>query len=166
MTQFARPDADVSTGTWTTTPLWSKIDEVSADDTDFIQSSTNADACEVSLTNVTDPVSSSSHILRWRRRASGAPSCTVALYQSTTLIASFTDTGISAGFADQSYTLSGSEADAITDYTDLRIRFTLNVAVNWRCSQAYFECPDTPAAERSRPAQKVQVAMPVRALRI
>lgn len=35
-TQYSRPDADVTTTGWTTTPLWSKIDEAVADDADFI----------------------------------------------------------------------------------------------------------------------------------
>lgn len=33
----ARPDADNAAGTWTTAPLWSKVDEAVTDDADFIQ---------------------------------------------------------------------------------------------------------------------------------
>ncbi len=37
--QFAYPDADTASGTWTTTPLWSKVDEpTTPSDTDFITS--------------------------------------------------------------------------------------------------------------------------------
>lgn len=36
--QTIRPDADVITTGWTTTPLWSKVDEAVADDADFITS--------------------------------------------------------------------------------------------------------------------------------
>lgn len=34
--QFGRPMADVSAGGWTATPLWSKLDEVTMDDADFV----------------------------------------------------------------------------------------------------------------------------------
>ena len=34
--QQIRPDADNAAGTWTTAPLWSKLDESVADDGDFI----------------------------------------------------------------------------------------------------------------------------------
>lgn len=37
-----------------------------------------------------------------------------------------THTNISSGWTAGSYTLSGAEADAITDYTNLYIRFLAN----------------------------------------
>lgn len=141
MTQYARPDADITTQ-WTTTPLWSKIDEVSADDADFIQDSTSGHVAEVSLSNVSDPGVSSGHVVRYRKRTGTSPNVTLALYQGATLIASTTDTTTAGSFGDASFTLSGAEADAITDYTDLRLRFTNNANVNYRISQVYFECPD------------------------
>lgn len=145
MAQNLRPDADITTD-WTTAPLWSKIDEVSADDLDFISSSTSGHVAEVTLTNGTDPSSSTGHIIYWRRRGT-ATSLVVTLYQGATLIATApTDTGPGAVYADTSYTLSGGEADAITDYADLRIRFTLGAAVNTRVSQSLFEIPDAAAA--------------------
>ena len=48
MAQFARPASDITTG-WTTTPLWSKIDEVSFDDGDFITGTGSTVASEVKL---------------------------------------------------------------------------------------------------------------------
>jgi hypothetical protein len=149
MTQFARPDADITTD-WTTTPLWSKVDEASADDADFIQDSTSGHVAELNLSDVSDPVSASTHVVRWRRRSGTSPNVTIALYQGATLIASSTDTTTSGSFADASFTLSGAEADAITDYTDLRLRFTNNANVNYRVSQCWFECPDVPAGGHSR----------------
>lgn len=49
---------------------------------------------------------------------------TVRLMQGTTQIASWTHTGIGTGFTLATQTLSTTEADSITDYTDLRLRFT------------------------------------------
>jgi hypothetical protein len=74
MAQFARPDADASAGSWTTAPLWSKIDEATASDTDFIFSNNNinGDVCEVSLSNVTDPAASTGHVVRYRYRKSAS----------------------------------------------------------------------------------------------
>lgn len=154
MTQFARPDADITTQ-WTTTPLWSKMDEVSADDTDFIQDSTSGHVAEVSLSNVSDPLSSTGHVVRWRRRSGTSPSVTIGLYQGATLIASSTDTTTTGSFTDTSFTLSGAEADAITDYNDLRLRFTNGANVNYRVSQAYFECPDVSSAGGRLPGGKL-----------
>lgn len=34
--QFLRPDSDIDVAGWTTAPLWSKIDEVTPADGDFI----------------------------------------------------------------------------------------------------------------------------------
>ena len=34
--QFLRPDSDITTGSWASTPLWSKLDEVVPDDSDSI----------------------------------------------------------------------------------------------------------------------------------
>lgn len=142
MTQFARPTSDIATDSWTTTPLWSKVDESVSDDSDFIQASTSGNECEVAVGALSDPSSSSNHVIRWRRRGTST-SLVVKLVQGTTVIATApTDSGPGSSFADTSYTLSDAEADAITNYADLRIRFTLGANVNTRVSQCYFECPD------------------------
>jgi hypothetical protein len=36
--RYFRPSGDTSTGSWTVSPLWSKVDEVIYDDSDFITS--------------------------------------------------------------------------------------------------------------------------------
>ncbi len=66
MAQFARPDSDVTVDAWGTAPLWSKIDEVTPSDADSISSFDFPPAiheCEVGLSNVTDPTSSTGHIM-------------------------------------------------------------------------------------------------------
>lgn len=133
MPQFARPSADTVRTGWTdeaggTTSIYTGIDEVTAEDAEYIKTPTppGGNEFETLLTAVTDPVSSTGHIMRWRRRkqpASGSAQIdlTVRLMQGATQIVSRPDTNLPGAFTDASYTLSGAEADAITDYADLRL---------------------------------------------
>jgi hypothetical protein len=128
MAQFGRPDSDVSAGSWTATPLWSKIDEVSADDADFVTSSTGTSTCEAGLSNVADPAVSTGHVVRYRYQRGAGGSGTdvdlrVRLLQGTTQIGSWSHNNIGAGFTTAAQTLTGPQADAITDYSDLRLEF-------------------------------------------
>lgn len=159
MAQFARPDGDVTVNTWAATPLWEKLDEVSPSDADFVSNNNNTnDACEVSLSDVSDPSSSSGHVVRYRYSkdlaGSNARNVTVGLYQSTTLVAEQTHSGISEVFTDGSFTLSSGQADAISDYADLRLRFTASGTTGGpggnrravRVSWAELEVPDAAAS--------------------
>jgi len=133
MAQFARPDADQATGSWTTTPLWSKVDEGS-DGGDTITSdavgngvaTTNAD---LRLSDVTDPAVSTGHIIRSRWASSSTrditPTCELwlGIPGSGTLIATLTGaTLLDTTEVTDTHTLTGTEADNITDYTDLFLR--------------------------------------------
>ena len=141
MAQFGRPIADTSIGNWTdeaagTTNIYLGIDEVSAEDAEYIQSELNPSASPyaAALTaSLEDPVSSTGHIIRWKRRKSATGGAVVNLtvelrqgYVSEgtpgTSITSQSDNTLPDAFTATSYTLSGGEADAITDYTDLAIR--------------------------------------------
>lgn len=122
MAQYLRPSSDVAAGSWTTTPLYAKVDEASYDDVDYISGPNRASStCQLGLSSVTDPASSTGHILRVRAYLSNTGlTLTFALYCGATLIKSW-DPGITTGsFASYSYTLSAGEADAITNYGDLR----------------------------------------------
>ena len=133
MAQTAAPASDVTDGSWTAsgggTVLFAAIDEAVASDSDFILSPDlapgNSDECEIALGPITDPASSSGHSLAYRYRAQGTDpiDLVVSLYCGAILIASQTHTSVGASFVDGTLTLSGAEADAITDYSDLRIRF-------------------------------------------
>lgn len=146
MAQFGRPSTDTTNdGAWTTeaggsTSIFQQIDESVASDSDYIRTALapTSDVYVTKLTSITDPVSSSGHIMRWRRGkdSSGGATVneTVQLRQGYTnegspgtLIA----TGVSAAatpdsFTTTTYTLSGAEADAITDYANLYFRFLAN----------------------------------------
>jgi hypothetical protein len=141
MAQFARPEADVTNqgftdhlGSGTT-----MLDEASADDNDYIQSAVapSDDVYVTRLSDVEDPVSSSSHVVRYRYRKSAAGGAqidlTVQLRQGYvsevslgTLIKEWVHTDISDTIQAAGQTLSGGEADAITDYTSLFLRFIVD----------------------------------------
>lgn len=144
MAQFGRPSTDTTREAWdeddgTTTDIFDQIDEASADDNDYIRSALvpTSDVYVTKLTAVTDPLQSTGHIIRYRYRkdtSGGAQiDLTVQLRQGYTnegspgtLIAGQTHTNIADTITAGSLTLSGAEADSITDYTDLYLRFVAN----------------------------------------
>lgn len=135
--RIIRPNTTISTGSWRTdtgaTGLHLAIDEKVADDADYIQSAlspTSADVCEVSLDPVLDPGRSndgSDHRIhyRYQKDASGGDTInlTVRLMQGTTEIANWAHTNISNGFTEAEQVLTDGQANSITDYGDLRLRF-------------------------------------------
>lgn len=135
--QFARPvTPDISTGGWTPTPIFDEIDDVTPDDgtTEVLSADDpSSDTMEVSLSAVTDPTSSANHVVRFRHQhtttgGGSAPTMTldVSLYQGTTLIATTQVAPTKTTWITDTIALSGGEADSITDYSDLRIRFVAN----------------------------------------
>ena len=72
MTQYARPDSDVSDGSFlnasgNNTNLYQSIDESSASDSDYVistDSGYSADNMTVGLSNVTDPENAANHVVR------------------------------------------------------------------------------------------------------
>lgn len=150
MAQYAAPNADITDGNWLdetagNTDLYDGLppgtpgSPGAGDDSTYIESPSapSSEACAFDLANLEDPVSSSNHIIRWRRgkdAAGGAQiDLTVQLRQGYTgegaqgtQITSQSDTDIPDSFTNTSYTLSGGEADTITDYTDLQVRFVAN----------------------------------------
>jgi hypothetical protein len=144
MAQFGRPSTDTVNESWvenndTSVDIFEMIDEVTADDGDYIKSASapTSDAYVTKLTNLEDPLSSSGHTVRYRYQKDSAGGAQINLvvelrqgYVSEasqgTLIASATHNDISNGWTAGSITLSAGEADAITDYTSLFLRFVAN----------------------------------------
>lgn len=122
--QTAVPTSDVTTGAWRSSAggaLYAALDESAADDSDHVYVSSN-DTGEVGFGSLTDPASSSSHVVSYRASVASGKTLTVRLVQGTTVIASWTHTGpVTLALFQQ--TLSGGEADSITNYADLRLRF-------------------------------------------
>ncbi|MGL5936026.1 MAG: hypothetical protein ACRCZI_10465 [Cetobacterium sp.] len=144
MAQFARPSVDTF-AEWeeddgTTSNIFDQINESVADDLNFIRTAltpTN-DVFVTKLTTVTDPSSSTGHIVRFRYRKDVAAGdqidLTIQLRQGYvsegtpgTLIAQTVLTNIDgSAWTPGTFTLSGAEADAITNYADLYFRFIAN----------------------------------------
>jgi len=145
MTQYARPDEDLSTGgdLWATQDsmnedLWATIDEdptASADDDDYIIATDMDGAvvtCKISLSNVSDPDNAVNHKVKFRAYQNegddGDADLKVALYLSngsTKIAESEVTPSHPDNFVNYEFTLSSTEANNITSYNDLQLWFTM-----------------------------------------
>ncbi|MEE9592920.1 MAG: hypothetical protein V3W28_05005, partial [Thermoplasmata archaeon] len=150
--QFVRPDADVFAGNWTASGApthHEAVDEVTPNgDTDYVVSSTNDDILDVGLSSVGDPQSSTGHILRYTAMAFGgsAPErAELHLFEGVTQVAATGQPNIDrTAYTTYEHPLSASEADSITDYSNLHLELhTHNLAAgeSIRITQAEFEVP-------------------------
>ncbi len=134
MAQFVRPIADIDGGSWSTTPFWSKIDEDiggGGDDvvvtSEVVGNNTNTSDLDLEGTNtgIDDPAVSTGHILRvlWASSSVRDIIGHFELWQGVpdvgTLIAEATVSILDATEVTTTHTLTGTEADNITDYNDL-----------------------------------------------
>lgn len=133
MSQHLRPASTVDAGTWTyaVTSLHADTDEGidNADDDDtYAQTDIAADDLELALSTGIDPTSALAHVLQWRARRAGvyflSADLSIALYEGAVLIATSTSSH-GDDYTSHTYTLSAAEANAITDYTNLRVRIRL-----------------------------------------
>ena len=154
--QFARPDQDINVNNWQVAPLYKKIDETAYDDSDYIDQVSNAAtnlATNVSLSSMLDPQTSTGHKIRYRYAKDVSGGMTVdiqvRLFQGNTLIATDTKTNIGTTFTTATYTLTASEADSITSYSNLTLQlrkigsFTIPRR-KLRVSFVEFETPTAP----------------------
>jgi hypothetical protein len=125
-TQAGRPASDVDATGWTpSTPgaLYAMIDETVVSDTDYIYTTTENADCEVALSALSDPYTGLGHVVKYRARSLNGEQCKISLVESTTIRAEWTDV-LTTEFLDYSHELSEVQANAITNYADLRLRFT------------------------------------------
>jgi hypothetical protein len=136
--QEGLPVSDISNaGAWTrsdtgaTTNLYTVLDDaIEPGSSDYVQSPADPSSAvfEVKVTNLTDPTSSTGHYVHfvYGKDVSGGTTVNlkVDLVQATTVIATQQLNNIAVYPVEGSIVLSGAEADAITDYTNLRLRFT------------------------------------------
>ena len=100
--------------------------DVAADDDSHYAELSDAGYYECKFSSLVDPASSSGHTISYRLRFAGGAtsgSSSTTLRQGASVIATWTDTA-SGSFGDFSHTLNSTQADSITDYADLRVRFT------------------------------------------
>jgi hypothetical protein len=151
MAQFARPISDVTINTWWTSPLYSKVNDSS--DSTYINGPLGSTlACELQLGSVTDPASNTNHVLTVRAivqdGSAAGEKLTFYLYEGATLRATSAAETISRTTAtDYTYTLTSTEADSITNYSDLRVRMaqtTIGGIETIRVYEVYLSVPDAP----------------------
>lgn len=134
MAQYVRPTGDQATGAWTSTPLWSKVDEGAPGDGTSVTSDDNTtpDNADLQCNSVTDPAAATGHVLRakWNKSATGGHTINAVLELweglpgSGTLRASLSVSDIGATPQTDTYTLSSAEANAISDYGNLYLRLS------------------------------------------
>lgn len=125
--QIARAQSDIAAGAWTPSSgatVAGVIDEAVPSDGDFASSNTAADVCTVALAALSDPAASTGHVVRYRISGDGVSGMQVQLLQDTTVIATWTHDPAPTTPTTYNQTLSGTQADSITDYSALRLRFT------------------------------------------
>jgi hypothetical protein len=125
------PDADVTDGGWLTdtggNTLFAAIDESVASDSEYIISSStlDPDTCEIALA---DPGATAgtpfSVAYRYKLVGTDAMTLRIQLMEGATSRASWDVAVSSTAYADGEQFLTAPEFAAITDFTDLRIRFT------------------------------------------
>ncbi len=158
MSQFLRPDANVTQTNWSSGG-YAEIDEAIAANSDYAYSSTltgasNTATLETSLTNPSGTPDSGTTTIRYRVakiNSFGALSgtgeavfCNVSLYEGATLIDGDTQRTLTGAFVEYSYT---PDTSTVSDWTNLRLRFLYSTdltgaarggAVSW----AELEAPD------------------------
>lgn len=123
---IARPNADTAAGSWlpsTGTSLFAMVDEVIADDTDYIFA-TVATTCTLALNAVVDPLTSSGQVVEYRAWSpTGTGGVTIRLKQGAVVIASWTHAPGTLTTVPTAYqqVLTAAECDAITNYSNLFI---------------------------------------------
>ena len=145
MSQFARPVLDITRTNWLTylggtTDLYDQINKEIRNDSEYVETilDPNTAIYVVKISSVVDPESSAGHIFRYAFRKDQADADQIDFviqlrqgYVSEgapgTLIKATTHTDVAGdGWIAGSVTLSGGEADSITNYTDLFFRMTGN----------------------------------------
>ena len=105
--------------------------------------------------SVDDPETGEDHFIKYTAFAQqggfmGPPGLTIALYQSTTLIRTVTNSSISTSqFTEYESELSEAQANSITDYDDLILRVTNNgtdMGDSIKIAYMYLEVPDAEVA--------------------
>jgi len=128
MTQYARPNSDISETGWSGS--YEDINESTPNDGDYITGSPDVNGAGVyGLSSVTDPESSSSHTVKfraWQQNNTFQRYLDVDLLEDTSVISSYSSTITLVKGTPTAYewTLSSGEADSISDYSLLRLRFT------------------------------------------
>lgn len=134
--QLIRPISDVVSVGWAATPSspatgWDKVDEAVADDSDYFSSGLAPDGSEpweVALSSASDPLNNVNHIFRYRIRKNAAAGAQlnvdVELLDGAVVIETWNHVDVGNAWTTHEQTLGATKADNITNYGNLRLRFT------------------------------------------
>lgn len=161
MTQNLFPSADSAAGSWTTTPLWSKVDdEPGSGDADNIDAAVRGgdQACTLTGGDLSDPLSAADHVISVRAKyttnGTRVGAVKVELLEGATVRATLGASWqtLSTSYATYTYTLSAAEADAMT-YSSINWRITGHMNTggsgtqcNVQVASVKFSCPDAGVA--------------------
>jgi GDSL-like Lipase/Acylhydrolase family len=121
---YVPPVADVVTSGWGSTDpgaLFEAVNETQPNDFDYVYA-TNQNPVEFQLQPVDDPYQSTGHTIQYRVRSQYGHGVIVALLQGSVVIAQWTHPTLTYDFTTYVQALTSEQADAITNYADLRIR--------------------------------------------
>lgn len=160
--QTIRPDGAVDNpGSWSATgaaTLWECIDDTGGGDGDTTRASRlvedTSGTFEVHLEDAADPLREGSHVVHALVRQTASPGGAdlekVRLMEGATEIASWTDYGLlTTSYQLFSRELTQAQANAISDYSDLRLEFDgywVLITSEIRITQAYVTLPSGPKA--------------------
>lgn len=139
--QKAYPASDYASGSWTTTPLYSKLDEEPYNDSDYISCAGLGTECKLTLDTLDKPTSRSGHILKVRAKGNRTSTkLRVKLYSDTTQI--YVNTiFLTTAWGVYNFEIPENVAEQITSYATVRVGLyvasssTYTGYVSWVCLQ-------------------------------
>mgnify|MGYP001279030617 CR=1 FL=1 len=156
MTQYARPDADTSVGSWAASSgssRYAMIDESSTNDSDYISVTSygSAETIVLGLSDVSAPDSGTRTVVIRASEDSGFD----GVYLAVTLKEGSTSKGtqtFSTGFGSTT-NLSFNITSSISDYSNLNLTIaatdSMGMGATAKVYQAYLSVPDAAAAEEA-----------------
>lgn len=155
MAQFLRPNSDISTGIWTTAPLWSKIDEVTANDSDYLERASTGNASFEVTFNIGAEPAAGTRTLRVRALKSFSTTEVSLLYdlkQGGVSVQSGTIASAVSGNVWTTYTVIISSA--ISNYANLSVMITSTSNANRGVFISWIEL-ELPDAGGGGPTKKI-----------
>lgn len=139
--QKAYPASDYASGSWATTPLYSKLDEEPYNDSDYISCAGLGTECKLTLSTLEEPTSRSGHVLKVRAKGNRTSTkLRVRLYSGTTQIYEKT-IFLTTAWGAYNFEIPENVAEQITSYATVRVGLyvssynTYTGYVSWVCLQ-------------------------------
>ena len=136
------PISDISAGSWTTTPLWSKVDDKS--DSDYIETSSSWAQGDLEIDDMQDVTSGTVKIYVRSKFTGSSVLFSIELRDSGGSISGPHQPFVTTDWVEYSFDLTSTERDSITDWTDLFFRFATGpITGTSLVSSAYLNTPSS-----------------------